>query len=78
MDLEAVIKSAASTASRKTKSWNPEDSADDRLAWAGTARHNLGSWILGFLGAALAADLITAPKSIHVLMAANPFLDPAV
>ena len=52
---QAVIKSAASAASRKPKS--REGSAGRRLRLAGDGLGAL-SWILGFLEAALAADLI--------------------
>ena len=50
MDLEAVIKSAASAASRKARSG---------------ASLDLGPLDLIFLEAALAADLIKASKSVH-------------
>ena len=39
---------------------------------------DLGPLDLVFLEAALAANLITASISLHVAMARNPFLDPAV
>ena len=57
-DLEAVIKSAASAASRKTKSSGPRS----REAPRPVARA-LPCILVPFLEAALAADLITASKS---------------
>ena len=68
MDLEAVIKSAASTASRKTKSRVPRSRGalgrqlNKRTAasWGALTFLYLGPLDLVFLEAALAADLITA------------------
>ena len=55
---QAVIESAASAASRKLKiQGSARARATARLADDGLGAH---SWILGFLEAALAADLITA------------------
>ena len=63
-ELEAVIKTAASAASRTA---------------AGRASSpDLVPMDLVFLEAALAADLIMTSLSIHVATAGNTFLDPAV
>ena len=84
LDLEAVIKSAASAASRKTKSRGPRSREapgrrlGKRTAAGRGASLDLGPLDLVFLEAALAADLITASISLHVPIPGNPFLDPAV
>ena len=83
MDLEDVIKSAVSAASRETKPRGPRSRGaprrrlGNRTAAAFCAFLELGPLDLVFLEAVLAADLITAPKSLHVPTTANPFLDPA-
>ena len=71
MDLEAVIKSAASAASKKTKPRGPR-CREALLPAAGRlpsrrpgASLDLGPLDLVFLEAALAADLITASKSLQ-------------
>ena len=70
MDLEAVIKSAASAASRKTKSKGPRSREapgrrlGKRTAAGRGASLDLGSLDLVLLEAALAADLITASKRL--------------
>ena len=68
MDLRAVIKLAASTPSRKTKSRRLRS----REA-PGRPRIDVV-----FLEAALASELITSSISVDVPMALNPFLDLAV
>ena len=64
LDMEAAIKSAASAASRKTKSRGsmeaPRRRLGKRMAAALGASLDLGPLDVGFLEAALAADLITA------------------
>ena len=70
LDLEAVIKSAASTE-------RPGDGSAGGRRPRG-APLGLASLNLVFGEAVLAADLITASKSLHVPTTANPFLDPAV
>ena len=67
--MEAVIKSAASAVSRKTKSSGPRSREEPgrglgkRTAAGRGASLDLGPLDLVFLEAALAADLITASKS---------------
>ena len=65
LNFEAVIKSAASAASPKTKIQESGGASGRRVGWwtTGTARLPwiiLDSWILIFGEAALAADLIKA------------------
>ena len=82
--MEAVIKLAASAASRKTGSRSarsreaPGRRLGKRTAAGRGASLDLGPLDLVFLEAALAADLITASISFHVPLLPNPFLDPAV
>ena len=82
--MEAVIKSAASAASRKTESREPRSREAPRPAAVRLpsrrpgASLDLGPLDLVFLEAALADDLITASISLHVPIPGNPFLDPAV
>ena len=84
-DLEAVIKLAASAASRKTKSRAPRCCREapgrrlgKRPAAGQSAFLDLGPLDLVVLDAALAADLIMASISLHVPTPTNPILDPAV
>ena len=79
-----VIKSSANAASMKTKSRGPR-SRGAPGQWLGKwmaagrgAPLDLGPLDLVFLEAALAADLITASKSLHVLTTGNPFVESAV
>ena len=71
MDLKAVLKSAASAASRKTKLREarprgaPGRRLDKRTVAGWGASLDLGPLDLVFLEAALAADLITASKSLQ-------------
>ena len=81
--LEVATKSAASAASRKTKSRGPRSrEAPGRRLGKRTATGR-GTPLepcpldVFFLEAALAADL-SKSKSIHLAPAGNPFLDPAV
>ena len=64
LNFQAVIKSAASAASPKTKFENPgiqgSQRATARLVGDGNGQAPLDPWILVFGEAALAADLITA------------------
>ena len=85
--MEAVIKSAASAASRKTKSRGPRSRGaprqrlGKRKAAGRGAALNLGPLDVAFLEAALAGDLIMASISLHIPPRAspfNPFLDPAI
>ena len=82
--MEAVIKSTAFAASRKTKSRGPRSREAPKPAGVRLpscrpgASLDLGPLDLVFLEAALAADLITALISLHVPTPPNPFLDPAV
>ena len=78
--MEAMIKSAASAASRKTKSREPRSrEAPGRRTAAGQgASLDLGALDLIFLEAAPAADLIMASISLHVPTTAIPFLDPVL
>ena len=80
MDLEAVIKLAASAASRKTKSSRPRSREapgrrlGKRTAAGQGASLDLGLLDLVFLEAALAADLITASISLHATTWSTPFM----
>ena len=84
LDVEAAIKLAAKGASRKTKSRGPRSrEAPGRRLGKWTAAGRAASVYLGllnlvFLEAALAGDFITAFIFLHVPIAGNPFLDPAV
>ena len=79
---QAMIKSAASTASRKTKILESSRARGRRLGMRAAGTAGLPR-IPGFglPEGTLAADLVTAPKSLHLAMVStpsNPFLDPAV
>ena len=80
--MEAVIKSAASAASSKTKSRGRRPREVPRLAAVHLpsrrpgASLDLGPLDLVFLEAALAADLITASISLHVPAPGNPLSGP--
>ena len=76
--MEAVIKSGA--ASRKANIRESRGAQPSPAVRMPSRRPlaPLDLWILVFLEAALAADLITASISLHVPTAAKPFLDPAV
>ena len=84
LDLEAVIKSAASAGSRKTEFREPRSrrapgqQLGKRTAAGWGTSLDLGPLDLFFLEAALAGDSITASMSLHGATTTNPFLDPAV
>ena len=75
--LEAVIKSAASAASRKTKSRGPRSrEAPGRRFGKRTAASRGAPWI--FVPWTRSSWMIMASISFHVPMSAHPILDPAV
>ena len=71
VDLEAVIKLAAGAVSWKTKTRGPRSRDAPRLAAVCLPSHRLGDFLVNgpldliFLEAALAANLITASKSLQ-------------